>query len=110
MVATQISKVGGDRMRRAREDQELCIEHVAGHLGVTAETIEAWESGERVPPGQLDAMAMYYAVSVDSLLAINTEEQFEEDLLLAFYRPLTPEQREKAQIAFKAMCTLAFGV
>jgi transcriptional regulator with XRE-family HTH domain len=57
-------------LRRARARADLSRERVALALGKSSRTIDAYESGQIIPPGDvLIGLADLYAVTVEDLLS-----------------------------------------
>ena len=62
------------RIRNLREDRDLTQAQVGAAIGVSQRTYAYYESGQRMlPPQILCALADYYGVSVDYLLARTDE-------------------------------------
>ena len=56
------------RIRDLREDRDLTQAQLGAAIGVSKRTYAYYESGQRIPPQILCALADYYGVSVDYLL------------------------------------------
>jgi transcriptional regulator with XRE-family HTH domain len=84
----------GSRMRRARENLNITPHQAALQFRVSDAALHDWEAGRKLPSlERLREAAAFYRISADGLLAMHSEEQFQEDLHLSAYRRLDPGQR-----------------
>ena len=60
----------GKNLRRLRTDAELSTYQLAEAIGVSPQTVTAWERGSKEPRmGHVQTLASYFRVSVDELLS-----------------------------------------
>lgn len=65
----------GQKIKKFRRDRDLTQEELAGHLGVSFQSISKWERGEGYPDiTLLPALAHYFGVTADELLGIDEAE------------------------------------
>lgn len=70
----------GERIRQARENQGWSTEEMARRMGVTQETVQDWESGERDPrSNRIVILAGVLGVSAHWLLDGSSEFAPEDD-------------------------------
>ena len=61
----------GETIKRMRRERDLTQEEVAGHLGISFQSVSKWERGEGYPDiTMLPALANYFGTSVDELLGV----------------------------------------
>lgn len=98
-----------NRLRRLRQEKNISQSALANYLGVTQQTVSAYESGDREPDLEtLNKMADFFDVSVDYLLGRtdirNSADKIAQALkddpeLLEFWEDLN--SRENLKIMFK---------
>jgi len=98
-----------NRLRRLRQEKNISQSALASYLGVTQQTVSAYESGDREPDLEtLNKMADFFDVSVDYLLGRtdirNSADKIAQALkddpeLLEFWEDLS--SRENLKIMFK---------
>lgn len=98
-----------NRLRRLRQEKNISQSALANYLGVTQQTVSAYESGDREPDLEtLNKMADFFDVSVDYLLGRtdirNSADKIAQALkddpeLLEFWEDLS--SRENLKIMFK---------
>ena len=65
----------GQNLKRFRKERNLTQEEVAGHLGISFQSISKWERNDGYPDiTMLPVLAHYYGVTVDDLIGMNEIE------------------------------------
>ena len=78
-------------IRACREQIGLSQEELGHQIGVTRQTIAAWETGDRAPSlVQLVKIAKQFNVSVELLLNLDTEEETEQSEISLLFRADEP--------------------
>ncbi|MBQ7976935.1 MAG: helix-turn-helix domain-containing protein [Clostridia bacterium] len=66
----------GENIKHIRRERNLTQEEVAGHLGISFQSISKWERGDGYPDiTMLPALANYFGISVDELLGMSEIEK-----------------------------------
>lgn len=66
----------GENIKRLRRERNLTQEEMAGHLGISFQSISKWERGEGYPDiTMLPALAHYFSTSIDELLGMGERER-----------------------------------
>lgn len=66
----------GINIRRIRLERNLTQEEVAGHLGISSQSVSKWERNEGYPDIEmLPVLANYFGISVDELLGVSDGEK-----------------------------------
>lgn len=73
----------GENIRKLRNQKDITQEQLAEYLGVTAQAISRWESGNGYPDIEtLPALAAYFRVTIEYLMGVDLTQQEQDDLAL----------------------------
>ena len=79
----------GENIKRLRRERNLTQEEMAGHLGISFQSISKWERGEGYPDiTMLPALAHYFSTSIDELLGMSNRESFGNAFNARFIRDM----------------------
>lgn len=84
----------GSTIRQLREGRQLTQEELARKVGVSTQTVSAWENDIKVPRmGKLQLLADYFEVQVAAIVA-GTDKN--ETMMSYLFNTLTPEEQRSA--------------
>ena len=75
----------GNFINALRRGRGLTIEEVAKHIGVSKPAVSQWESGNGIKPEMLYALARFFDVSVDELVAGKRTNESNDDFIKRNY-------------------------
>jgi len=71
----------GTNIKKLRTQYNITQEQLAEYLGVTAQAVSRWESGNGYPDIEtLPALAGYFKVSIENLLGVDLTQEEQEKL------------------------------